>query len=112
MSNVNVIKNAIVLSVKKYSLTDETTGEVIKGLTCYYIPSVIPAEDKDKNGKGYVPVKVGFRDLAIFNNFVQVPGLYDFEYEVVAGVGGKPALRYTDVKYVKGLVNSNGWTDN
>jgi len=96
-----LFKNALVLAVTPYSVTDENTGEVIEGVSVLFVPDLSENEEDDNGSKGRKPIKCSLAPDKI-SLFSKVPALYDVDCNLSANSLGKPILTYNDFKFVSG----------
>lgn len=82
----------LLLSADQYSLTNETTGELLQGTTLFYL------NDYREDGKlslGYKPTKISASTQifdAIKRSAIQLPALADIEITTRPGAAGKATL--------------------
>lgn len=88
-------EKVFVLAANRYNFVDQTTGEIRKGTTVYYVNSLEPVSPSDTQ-KGCVPVKANFSHEA-FDGFDKVPGEYNIDYIQSANSKGQVKLIYNSV---------------
>lgn len=92
-----VFKNALVLAVTPYSMTDNDTGELIEGVSVLFVPDL--TENEDDNGiKGRKPIKCALAPDKV-SLFTTVPALYDVDCDLSATSNGKPSLSYNNFTF-------------
>lgn len=95
------MEKALILSADFWSMTDEKTGEVIKGWSCWYVNDY--REDAEKSF-GYKPTKVTITDeLAADLRGMKLPALCELGFGSRPGAGGKATLTLTGVKAIRSI---------
>jgi len=94
-------ERALVLSVDKWEMADERTGEIRKGLSVWYVNEY--REDSDE-GFGYKPTKVS-ADLSLLDTFrkAKLPSMCEMNYGSRPGAQGKATLTLTEATIVANL---------
>lgn len=87
-----------VLAVRQWKFTDESSGEMKKGVSVHYFDS---AENLDSPvEKGVFPRKItGGFDL--FKKFSKLPGKYEFDIKLKSSAGGRTGVELEDVSLVQ-----------
>lgn len=95
-------ERALVLSVDKWEMVDERTGELRKGLSVWYVNEY--REDTD-TGFGFKPTKVS-ADPSLLDTFkkARLPSLFDMHYGSRPGAQGKATLTLVQAD---GIANVN-----
>lgn len=88
-------EKVFVLAANRYNFVDQTTGEIRKGTTVYYVNGLEPVSPSDTQ-KGCVPIKANFNYEA-FGSFDKVPGNYTIDYTQSANSRGQVKLIYNSV---------------
>ena len=101
-------QNVILLSVARFSITDEKTGMIENdGCTVRYILSenLFQCEDSKKSIKGFVPAKatIPFED---YSKLQTVPGLYEMTLDFNVNSKGEAKLKPTAFKFLSGITVS------
>jgi len=95
-------ERALVLSVDKWEMPDEKTGEIRRGLSIWYVNEY--REDTDASF-GYKPTKVSAApELMEQFRKARLPALFDMDYGSRPGAQGKATL--TVIK-AEGIANVN-----
>ncbi len=90
----------VLLYASQYEITDESTGEIKRGVTCnYYFRDYFSAKNNDNGSKGMRPAK-GSIDFLLMKKIKAAPALYDAQFEMSIGSDGKPVLKVVDLDYV------------
>lgn len=103
---MDVIKQEVsVVSVSRYHVVDNTTGEINEGTTVRYIFSVDLKPVGEDNLKGYKLGKATF-DYEYFDNFksVPVPGIYDADLTFSIASDGNVKVKAENFEYKRPLV--------
>ena len=90
-----------VLGVRSWSLSDERTGEIKKGVSVHYFDTA--EQEESINEKGIFPRKIT-GDIKLFSKFTKLPAKYDFDIKLKSSSGGRTGVELRDVS----LVSSNG----
>lgn len=88
----------VVLNVKRYSFPDKETGEIREGSNIYYINGLI-AVAPEQNSVGEPIVKMS-APYEAFNDFKEVPAVYDLDLDMRVNGKGQPYFVYNSSKYV------------
>lgn len=88
----------LVLSAKPYEFNSKD-GNLIKGISVSYIQKKASSRE---NEFGHPPFIINSQSLDGFNkdDFKQIPGIFDMEFEQVTGKDHKPALVLTGMEFV------------
>lgn len=83
-------ERALILSVDRWEMTDERTGEMRRGLSVWYVNEY---REDTADAIGYKPTKVS-ADLELFPLFAKarLPALFDMSYGSRPGAQGKATL--------------------
>lgn len=92
------MSKVIVTGLKTYSFKKDD-GQVLEGVKVSYIAREMA---KGQNEKGYLPLQSSL-NLQCLNDFKEIPGVYDVNYDMVPGKGNKPTLAITGFNFVKGI---------
>ena len=87
----------IVLSVRKWSMQDEKTGQNRSGVSVHYFDPADYEETVDL--KGCEPRKIS-GDISLFNSFTQLPAKYEFQTKLKKIGGGRTGAYLTGVKLI------------
>lgn len=94
-----MIMDIILLYASPYTIVDEKTGEVKKGVTCnYYFNVDLEAVDNTNGSVGTRPAK-GAMDASCMAKVYKAPALYEAEFEMNVGSDGKPVLKIRDLHF-------------
>lgn len=85
---------AIVLGMREYDFTSDT-GERVSGVAIHYITGEI----KEDGTRGYLPMRETITK-GLSEEIREVPGLYEFEYEMRPGRNSRPSPVLREVRYV------------
>lgn len=99
-------EQVILLHGKSYELYDENSREYRRGLTLTFLNkgTLVPVS-VTINGiyeGGYKPAKASV-SVDMLSKIVNVPAVYDAEFDVVVTSSGKTELKLQDISYVKDL---------
>lgn len=84
-----------VIYANKFQFTNENTGQLVQGVSVTYLPNdPIQAE----NSRGKQPLKLSTK-FDQWSNIEQVPGVYEMDFGMKAGKGGKPEMTLEGLKY-------------
>lgn len=94
-------QTVIVLSVSRYQMTNETTGEINEGTTVRFIYSdnMVPST-QDDNLKGYRPGKASL-PYADYEKFPEAPALYNCDVTLKVGSDGAAKAHASNFEYIK-----------
>ncbi|KOA74566.1 hypothetical protein ADU78_10385 [Clostridium botulinum] len=84
----------LVLSLKPYDFTNKE-GQRILGVKVAYIN-----KKPNKDAKGFTPFIVNVSDEELFSKFIEVPAIYEMDFEQVTGKNNKPEIVLTDVDFI------------
>lgn len=99
-----MLMEIILLYAATYTIVDEKTGEVKKGVTCnYYFNTNLDAVDNSNGSVGTRPAK-GSMDYDVFAKIYKAPALYDAEFEMNIGSDMKPVLKIKNLRYKSQIV--------
>ena len=90
------MNKVIVTGYKTYSFTNDN-GQVLEGVKVSYISS---HKSKGQNENGYLPMQSSL-NLEALEDFKDIPGLYDVNYQMVPGKGNKPTVVIGGFTFVK-----------
>ena len=76
----------VVLGVQSWNIRDEKTFRELDGVSVHYIDPSSNVDQEDK--QGMFPSKVTAKK-SMFDSFTTLPGIYDFEWEIVPSSPGK-----------------------
>lgn len=94
-----MIMDIILLYAAPYTLTDERTGEIKKGVTCnYYFNVDLEAVDNTNGSVGTRPAKSSM-DYACMAKVYKAPALYEADFEMSIGSDMKPVLKIRDLHF-------------
>lgn len=94
-------QTVIVLSVSRYQILTESTGEVNEGTTVRFIYSDnMGPSTQDDNLKGYRPGKASLA-YADFEKFPEAPALYSCDVTLKVGSDGKATAQASNFEYIK-----------
>ena len=95
-------QDVIVLSVNRYQMTNESTGEVNEGTTVRFIfsDSLNPFQEPD--AKGYRPGKASL-PYADFDKFPEAPALYNCDLVIKVASDGKAQTLASNFEFIKGF---------
>ncbi|MGL4338414.1 MAG: hypothetical protein ACRCST_16135 [Turicibacter sp.] len=66
----------MLLFARPYSFANEKTGEMVEGVSVYYVEK--EAFDDERNGFGYPPIKA---NLSSAEHLTEIPGIYNAQYQ-------------------------------
>lgn len=99
MNKVNL--QAIVLSVRRYSFTDDKTGELLQGCKVTYLDGLEEKEIK-QNQKGLNIITATF-PYTDFEKFNSLPAYYNISFELSVNGKGQPFLRAKEAEFIEGF---------
>lgn len=91
-------EKVLVLSADSWGMTDEKTGQMLAGVSVWYLNDY--REDTDKSF-GFKPTKIGCNDqvYAALRNH-PLPAYFELSFGAKPGAGNKATLVLNDVKFV------------
>jgi len=89
----------LILSANNFDF-ENNKGERVKGTKIAYINK---KPSKKEGVKGYPPLIVNISDKDIIDKLVEVPGVYEIDFEQVTGKNNKPELMITDLEFISML---------
>ena len=93
----------IVLYANKYRVQDESRRTEVSGISVSYIFGDSLNPTTDNNGtKGQRPAKGNLQEH-LFDKIINVPALYDGEFDMATDKDGKLVLKLTNVEYVSAI---------
>lgn len=96
-------QNVIVLSAKRYSMTDEKTGRLVEGVTVWYLTTDhLASVIVDQDNVGCQPCKVSL-PIQLWDKVRIAPGIYDCEFALRPASGGKLNLVPVDLNYMSDI---------
>ncbi len=92
-------EKVLILSASKWSLTDEKTGELRKGVSLHYVSDY---REDTATEVGFKPIKTSADDT-VFDAVQKggVPGMYNIETRSRPGKDGKPTLTVVGAQFAK-----------
>lgn len=90
----------LVLNAKTYRVEDEKTGQVIEGVSVWYL------NPNSKTIEGITPMKLSIpSDQKILTAKVlgQAPGVFNFEFDIMPGKGNKAVMKLSDLDFISEL---------
>jgi len=99
-------QNVIVLSVSKYSITNDAGKVENEGCTVRYImnDNLAPFEDEKLVTRGYKPAKATM-PIEDYQRFSNVPGLYSLDMVCKVDSTGKATLAASKFSFVSDITN-------
>ena len=100
--------DVVVLSARRYSMTDEKTGEVVQGTKIEYVEDWDPQPQQNKRGLNVLSANFPY---ATFEALGDVPAVYSADFQLVAGARGRAAGSMTNLHYrepFKPFANKSG----
>lgn len=90
------MEKALVLSGDSWSMTDEKTGQILEGISVWFLT---PYRTQDNPGQaGYKPAKVGASaDVFAKLRAIKLPAICEMVYGAKPGAAGKATLVLLDV---------------
>ncbi|MGV2642743.1 hypothetical protein GNF86_14920 [Clostridium perfringens] len=92
------MSKVIVTGLKTYNFKKDN-GEVLEGVKVSFLSSV---RAKGQNENGYLPLQSSL-SLDTLENFKEVPGVYEANYDMVPGKGNKPTLAIVGFEFLKSV---------
>ena len=96
MKGLTLMSKHLVLSVKPYDFENKQGNRVL-GAKVTYINKKPSSRDKEL---GFPPLIVNVSDIDILNKIVEVPGVYNMDFEQVTGKNNKPEILLSDVEFI------------
>lgn len=93
------MSKVLVTGIKTYNFTNKETGQVVQGMKVSFLngqPTTAQSE------VGYLPMQSSL-SLECAKDFKEIPGIYEANYELVAGKGNKATLAITGFEFVKAV---------
>lgn len=87
----------LVLSVKTYDFKNDG-GEQITGAKVSYINKKASPREEEV---GHPPMIVSINDMKLVQQFREVPGIYEMDFEQITGKNNKPEISLFDVEFVE-----------
>lgn len=100
--------DVVVLSARRYSMTDDKTGEVVQGTKIEYVEDWDPQPQQNKRGLNVLSANFPY---ATFEALGDVPAVYSADFQLVAGARGRAAVSMTNLHYrepFKPFANKSG----
>lgn len=89
----------LILSADAWNMTDEKTGEVMSGVSVWYVNDY---RDDAEGSFGFKPTKVTLQDPDMFKQLSgKLPCLADLDFRSKPGAGGKASLVLGKIAVVK-----------
>ena len=95
-------KEVIVLNATQYSMTDTETGVINEGTSVRYLMtnSLTPYAEEQQKGYKLAKARVDFNN---FNDFSEVPGVYEADLDVRINKDGVPTVVANSFTFKKSL---------
>lgn|SRR3712207_4544978 len=84
----------LVLSAKVYDFKNKE-GQRVCGAKIAYLN-----KRPNRDAKGFTPFIVNITEKDLFDKFIEIPGIYDMDFEQVTGKNNKPELILSDVDFI------------
>lgn len=98
----------ILLSVSKYGMVDEKSGEWKEGTTFRYVlsNSLLPVNDpEEENLKGVMVAKTSYTSMKVFDEFnLPVPGVYEADLKFTVSSKGVAKVEAKNFEYKRPVV--------
>lgn len=88
--------DVVVLSARRYSMTDDKTGELVQGTKIEYVEDWDPQPQQNKRGLSVLSANFPYET---FDRLGDVPAVYSADFRLVAGARGKPTVALTNLSY-------------
>ena len=98
---MSIGQELLVLGVKRYSFTNEGSGEIVEGTRMEYIEGFEYPFD-ESNMKGIFVMNVT-APYVFFEKVDKVPAYYNVVFRQRPGAGGKPVQVPVDLQYLRGF---------
>ena len=98
----------VVLSARRYSMTDEKTGELVQGTKIEYVEDWDPQPQQNKRGLSVLSANFPYE---LYDSLGDVPAVYSADFQLVAGARGKATVAMTNLHYrepFKPFANKSG----
>jgi len=91
-------EKVVVLSADSWGMTDEKTGQVLAGVSVWYVNDY---REDSAESIGFKPTKIGCKD-DVFATLKQhsLPAVFELEFGAKPGAGNKATLILNAVKFV------------
>lgn len=94
-------ERALVLSADTWGMTDEKTGQLINGVSCWYVNDY---RDDTDDSFGLKPTKISATpEIYAELKKVRLPALFDLDFGSRPGAQGKATLTLTRATYVRSV---------
>lgn len=93
----------LVLSVKSYDFENKN-GERITGAKVSYVNKKASTRDQEY---GHPPMIVSVSNVELVQQFREIPGIYEMDFEQVTGKNNKPEIILSDVELVEPMALSS-----
>ena len=88
--------DVVVLSARRYSMTDEKTGELVQGTKVQYIEDWNDCMEQNKRGVSVLSANFPFK---WFDDLTDLPATYEADFQLAEGARGKPVVRMTALRF-------------
>lgn len=85
-----------VLSARRYSMTDDKTGELVQGCKISYVEDWNGQNKQNSSGVAILSANMPFDH---FSQFAKLPAVYSADFELTEGARGRPVLRLVACQY-------------
>lgn len=90
----------LVLNAKTYRVQDDKTGQVMEGVSVWYL------NPKSQTNDGVVPMKLSIpfeQNILTSKVLGQAPGVFNFEFDIMPGKGNKAVMKLADLERISDL---------
>lgn len=95
----------LVLKVSRYSMTDDSTGELVQGTKVTYLQDFDSVEKQNQKG---VELALSTMPYEMFEGFSALPAWYNAEFEMSADSKGRLSLRPSKMEYAEAFKAAKG----
>lgn len=88
--------DVVVLSARRYSMTDEKTGELVQGTKIEYVEDWEPQPEQNKRGLSVLTANFSYE---MFETVGALPAVFSADFQLVAGARGKPTVKMGELTY-------------
>lgn len=90
------VNDIVVLSARRYSMTDDKTGELVQGCKVQYVEDWEGQLQQNRSGVAVLSANLPYDR---FGDFAQLPATYSASFVLEEGSRGRPQLRLVSVTF-------------
>ena len=85
-----------VLSARRYSMTDEKSGELVQGCKISYVEDWAGQNKQNSSGVSVLSANLPYD---AFSQFAKLPAIFSADFEITEGARGRAVLRLVACQY-------------